>query len=110
MDVAWLSMVDAAIWDMWTDHKTILQDAFHKCGLLPMSLEKALAAGQPKEVEPHPVVTVQLPADIEAELHVPREHLQLKKSREPLQHARCLVESVNGFLTSQQYVQLVEEW
>lgn len=41
MDVAWLSMVDA-LWDMWTDHKTILQDAFDKCLSPSLSLSLAL--------------------------------------------------------------------
>jgi len=68
---------------------------------VPQSPEQTLQAAQgcmQQEVPKPTVDTATLPHDIQAELHVPVEHLQLQRSRQPQQEKRKQLK-LDGFVT-----------
>lgn len=107
----WLSIVDAALHNTFVEHPDRLKLAFEKAGLVPQSPEQTIAAAQlcMQQKVPEPTVdTATLPADIQAELHVPLEHLQLMRSRQPQQEKRKMLK-VDGFVTSEGWKQAYQK-
>jgi hypothetical protein len=114
----WLSLVDAALHNTFTDsdsksdHKRMrLKVAFQKTGLVPQCPEQTLAAAQlcmQQEVPKPKVDTATLSHDIQAELHIPVEHLQLQRSRQPQQEKRKMLR-LDGFVTSEGWLQAYQE-
>jgi hypothetical protein len=108
---AWLSLVDAALFNTFSRTPTLLKDAFRKTGLVPPSVERTLEAAQLciEQKVPEPTVDVaSLPDDVQAELHVPVEHLQLQRSRQPQQHKRKMIK-LDGFVTHDDWLEAYQE-
>jgi hypothetical protein len=76
-------------------------------GLVPQSPELTLQAAKicmQQEVPKPTVDKATLPHDLQAELHVPVEHLQLQRSRQPQQEKRKMLR-IDGFVTQEGWSQ-----
>jgi hypothetical protein len=101
----------AAVMATFAEYPDRLKLAFQKAGLVPQDPEQTDAAAQlcMQQKVPEPTVdTATLPADIQAELHFPLEHLQLQRSRQPQQEKRKMLK-VDCFVTSQGWKQAYEK-
>jgi hypothetical protein len=104
---SWLSLVDAAVYNTFSKSPHLLQQAFEKTGLVPQSPELTLQAAKicmQQEVPKPTVDKATLPHDLQAELHVPVEHLQLQRSRQPQQEKRKMLR-IDGFVTQEGWSQ-----
>jgi len=106
-----LSLVDAAVHNTFTAAPTLLKDAFKKTGLVPQSPELTLHAAKmciQQEVPKPTVDKATLPHDVQAELHIPVEHLQLERSRQPMQEKRKMLK-LDGFVTADGWLEAFQE-
>jgi hypothetical protein len=107
----WISLVDSALYNTFSKWPMRLKEAFQKAGLVPQSLEQTLTAAKAtleQEVPKPTVDTATLPHDIQAELHVPVEHLQLQRSRQPQQEKRKQLR-MDGFVTGPGWLEAYEQ-
>jgi hypothetical protein len=107
----WISLVDSALYNTFSKRPMRLKEAFQKAGLVPQSLEQTRTAAKAtleQEVPKPTVDTATLPHDIQAELHVPVEHLQLQRSRQPQQEKRKQLR-MDGFVTGPGWLEAYEK-
>lgn len=108
---AWLSLVDAALHNTFNKSPDLLKEAFQKTGLWPPSPEQTLKAAKActQQETPKPAVDkATLPHDIQAILHVPVQHLQLQRARQPQQEKRKMLR-MDGFVTSASWLKAYKE-